>query len=406
MNSLTVNVEKVSKSFKLGSYNSGTFFQDLNQLLSSPKSVHIQNKYHHALEDISFKLYEGEIVGIVGKNGAGKSTLLKILSRIISPDFGKIQIKGKVSSLLEVGTGFHPELTGRENIYMNGSLLGMKRNEITQKLKQIIEFSGVEKYIDTPVKRYSSGMTVRLGFSVAAHLDSDILIIDEVLAVGDMEFQNKCIKKIKDDISNSKTVLIVSHNLTNISDLCSRSIYLENGKIKFDGDTSEALNKYITDNSINVSSLKFHPREDIPAAFSELKIIQPDPDKQDSNVVEVFETLQVGAMIRVNSNVNNIIFGLGLLTSTGIPINTTWTMPLSLSSGTYELRFKNEKFNLGEGTYKLLLGSSIDGRVIEYIDKNFVFHVVNTNKRINDRVITSKNSILLDQLNYEINKSF
>ena len=212
---------------------------DLNRFSQEDESI------FWALKDVSFEVKKGEVLGIIGKNGAGKSTLLKILSQIAEPTSGKIEIHGRVASLLEVGTGFHPELSGRENIYMNGTILGMTRREIDSKLDEIINFSGVEKFIDTPVKFYSSGMKVRLGFSVAAHLDPEILIIDEVLAVGDYEFQKKCLGKMEDVSSQGRTVLFVSHNLEAVRTLCSKSLFLSHGTLKSIGQTDKVINQYI-----------------------------------------------------------------------------------------------------------------------------------------------------------------
>ncbi len=197
-----------------------------------------------ALRDVSFDVQQGEIVGIIGKNGAGKSTLLKVISRITEPTSGEIRLRGRVAALLEVGTGFHPELTGRENIYLNGTILGMKKREIDAKLDEIIDFSGIEKHIDTPVKRYSSGMNVRLGFAVAAHLEPEILIVDEVLAVGDAEFQKKCLGKMQDVAVHGRTVLFVSHNMAAVENLCSRAILIETGTIKKNAETSNVISKY------------------------------------------------------------------------------------------------------------------------------------------------------------------
>lgn len=199
-----------------------------------------------ALRNISFKVKKGEVVGIIGKNGAGKSTLLKILSRITYPTNGKVEIHGRNSSLLEVGTGFHPELTGRENVYLNGTVLGMKKKEVDCKFDSILEFSGISKFIDTPVKRYSSGMKVRLAFSVAAHLEPEILIIDEVLAVGDVEFQAKCLGKMNSIANEGRTVLFVSHNMGAVMDLCSRVVWLEGGRIKLDGSSRDVITEYLS----------------------------------------------------------------------------------------------------------------------------------------------------------------
>lgn len=199
----------------------------------------------HALRDVSFEVKQGEVLGIIGRNGAGKSTLLKILSRITEPTSGRVEIRGRVASLLEVGTGFHPELSGRENIYLNGAILGMRREEIRKKFDQIVEFAAVDRFIDTPVKRYSSGMQVRLAFSVAAHLEPEILVIDEVLAVGDSEFQKRCLGKMKDVAGGGRTVLFVSHNESAVRSLCSRCILLEAGKMARDGDVKTVLGAYL-----------------------------------------------------------------------------------------------------------------------------------------------------------------
>jgi lipopolysaccharide transport system ATP-binding protein len=234
--STVIKCQNVSKLYQIGNFSSGSFSQDFSRWWSmtmgkddpflkigesNVKNLKSNSNIIWSLKDINFEIKEGEKIGIIGKNGAGKSTLLKVLSQITSPSTGKINIKGRIASLLEVGTGFHPELTGRENIFLNGAILGMRKNEIKKKLDEIIEFSGIEKYIDTPVKRYSSGMYVRLAFSVGAHLQSEILIVDEVLAVGDAEFQKQCLGKMN-DVSNSegRTILFVSHNMNAIEKLC------------------------------------------------------------------------------------------------------------------------------------------------------------------------------------------
>lgn len=250
-----IQVDQLSKKYRLGVFGSGTLREDISQLISKMRGKSIapiaKDKRSTgtgdfwALRDIEFSVNEGEILGIIGKNGAGKSTLLKILSQITSPTDGEIKLKGRVASLLEVGTGFHPELTGRENIFLNGAILGMTKEEIKSKLDEIISFSGIEHHIDTPVKRYSSGMKVRLGFAVAAHLEPEILVIDEVLAVGDADFQKKCLGKMKDVSQSGRTVLFVSHNMTAVRSLCSRCILLEEGKLVFEGSPDEAVSRYL-----------------------------------------------------------------------------------------------------------------------------------------------------------------
>ena len=227
-------------------------WENLNRLKQINRIDERDQSIFWALKDVCFDVNEGEVLGIIGKNGAGKSTLLKILSQITEPTSGKVEIHGRVASLLEVGTGFHPELTGRDNIYMNGTILGMTRREIDSKLDEIIDFSGVEKFIDTPVKFYSSGMKIRLGFSVAAHLDPEILIVDEVLSVGDAEFQKKCMGKM-DEVSKvgGRSILFVSHNLKSLSELCSTGILLDHGKQVLVGSIDECISKYNTLLNIN-----------------------------------------------------------------------------------------------------------------------------------------------------------
>ena len=253
-----ISVENLSKAYLLGVIGSGTFYGDLKSWwaqrrgLPDPHSIiggtdhgNQDGKTLWALKDINFSVQQGEAVGIIGSNGAGKSTLLKILSRVTAPTSGEVKIKGRIASLLEVGTGFHPELTGRENIFLNGAIMGMSRSEIRRKFDEIVDFSGLEKFIDTPVKRYSSGMYVRLAFAVAAHLDPDILVVDEVLAVGDADFQKKCLGKMKEETQQEgRTVLFVSHNMTAIQSLCSKGILLTNGHIQKMGGIDTVTNEY------------------------------------------------------------------------------------------------------------------------------------------------------------------
>ncbi|MBD2752564.1 ABC transporter ATP-binding protein [Spirosoma validum] len=257
-----VNVENLSKQYRLGTIGTGTIRDDVQRWLHrlqgkedpflkvgdfNDRASKGNSEYVWALKDINFAVMPGEVLGIIGKNGAGKSTLLKILSKVTGPTTGRIDFDGRIGSLLEVGTGFHPELTGRENIFLNGAILGMRKHEIRSKLDQIIDFSGCERYIDTPVKRYSSGMTIRLGFAVAAHLDPEILIVDEVLAVGDAEFQKKAIGKMQDVSRNEgRTVLFVSHNMAAVKNLCTKGLVLDKGMVSFEGKTVEAIDYYFS----------------------------------------------------------------------------------------------------------------------------------------------------------------
>lgn len=263
-----IEFNNISKLYRLGLVSTGTLAHDLKRWWTinvrgkedpylkigetNDRSTKGDSEYVWALKDIDFKVEQGDVVGIIGKNGAGKSTLLKLLSKVTAPTTGEIRAKGRIGSLLEVGTGFHPEMTGRENIYMNGAILGMTKPEITRKLDEIIDFSGCERYIDTPVKRYSSGMMVRLGFAVAAHLDPEILVVDEVLAVGDAEFQKKAIGKMQDvSQGEGRTVLFVSHNMGSIKALCKHGLLLENGKVRYAGDISQTITEYLSGNNID-----------------------------------------------------------------------------------------------------------------------------------------------------------
>lgn len=249
-----ISVSNLSKSYIIGKERDSSFKNSFSNLFKN----NVNKTEFIALQNVTFEIKRGDVLGIIGDNGAGKSTLLKILSQITKPSQGKIEINGRIASLLEVGTGFHPELTGRENIYLNGTLLGMTRKEVKSKFNEIVEFSGVEKFIDTPVKHYSSGMYVRLAFAVAAHLEPEILIIDEVLAVGDAEFQKKCLGKMKDVASHGRTVIFVSHNLSAVKNLCTKGIFLEKGRIIAEGEINEVVDFYLNKNNsyLNESQIK------------------------------------------------------------------------------------------------------------------------------------------------------
>lgn len=276
--SVAIEFNHVGKQYRLGLVSTRTLSHDFNRWWqmavlkkedpylkigeTNDRSVAGTSEYVWALRDIDFKVEQGDVIGIIGKNGAGKSTLLKLLSRVTGPTIGTIRARGRIGSLLEVGTGFHPEMTGRENIFMNGAIMGMTKAEVSSKLDEIIDFSGCERYIDTPVKRYSSGMTVRLGFAVAAHLDPEILVVDEVLAVGDAEFQKKAIGKMNEvSQGEGRTVLFVSHNMASVRHLCQKGIVLENGQIAFMGDVNDAIDQYMLSNSASLSDT---PMYDLP----------------------------------------------------------------------------------------------------------------------------------------------
>ncbi len=266
MATTAIKFENISKQYRLGLVSTRTISHDLNRWWAinvlgkedpylkigevNDRAHKGESEYVWALRDIDFAVEQGDVLGIIGKNGAGKSTLLKILSKVTTPTTGSIKAKGRIASLLEVGTGFHPEMTGRENIYMNGAIMGMTKQEIARKLDEIVDFSGVERYLDTPVKRYSSGMTVRLGFAIAAHLEPEILVVDEVLAVGDAEFQKKAIGKMQDvSKGEGRTVLFVSHNMGSIATLCNKGIILSNGTLSYEGAIDNCISQYISESS-------------------------------------------------------------------------------------------------------------------------------------------------------------
>lgn len=274
---IILTAQNISKQYRLGVVGTGTISHDLNRWWSkirgkedpylkvgesNDRSKKGSSEYVWALKDINFEVKRGEVLGIIGKNGAGKSTLLKILSKVTGPTTGEIKTRGRIASLLEVGTGFHGEMTGRENVFLNGAILGMTKKEITLKIEEIIEFSGCQRYIDTPVKRYSSGMTVRLAFAVAAFLEPEILVIDEVLAVGDAEFQKKAIGKMQDiSRGDGRTVLFVSHNMAAVKSLCTRAIVLEHGKLSFSGTTESAIDYYLESSKNNFNQADFEDRK-------------------------------------------------------------------------------------------------------------------------------------------------
>jgi lipopolysaccharide transport system ATP-binding protein len=308
MKDSAISIENISKQYRLGLTGTGTLGHDLKRWWynvrgkedpylkigeSNDRTAKGESNYVWSLRDINFDIKEGDAVGIIGRNGAGKSTLLKILSKVTSPTTGQIKIKGRIASLLEVGTGFHPELTGRENVFMNGAIMGMRKDEIRAKFDEIVAFSGVERYIDTPVKRYSSGMYVRLAFAVAAHLEPEILIVDEVLAVGDTEFQRKCLGKMQDVSGQGRTVLFVSHDLQAISTLTNSCCLLKNGELAYKGDTASTIDAYL---SSMISSPKVY-EDNTP-------VLEPKITKVEVQTSEINNVHAFGESLKVNFIIN------------------------------------------------------------------------------------------------------
>jgi lipopolysaccharide transport system ATP-binding protein len=326
MKKLAIKAENISKQYRLGEVGTGTLSHDLNRMWykmrgkedpylkigeSNDRSRKGDSDYVWSLKDINFEIEQGDAVGIIGKNGAGKSTLLKILSKVTKPTTGNIKVNCRIASLLEVGTGFNPEMTGRENIYLNGAILGMRRAEITRKLDEIIDFSGVERYIDTPVKRYSSGMYVRLAFAVAAHLESEILIIDEVLAVGDAEFQKKCLGKMGDvSKGEGRTVLFVSHNMAAVTKLCNKAILLTNGNIGYDNITYQTIKYYIQSSKFQQNGYisEFNVKFD---KIKELKLISAL--KSECYIYDFNEVITLVIKIKVKDIVSDTFVGFTVM---------------------------------------------------------------------------------------------
>ncbi|WP_079736640.1 ABC transporter ATP-binding protein [Salegentibacter salegens] len=332
--SIILKAENISKQYRLGTVGTGSLQHDLNRWWHNirskedpylkvggvnDRSVKANEDYVWALRDINFEVKSGEVLGIIGKNGAGKSTLLKILSRVTAPTTGSIKTRGRIASLLEVGTGFHGELTGRENIFMNGAVLGMNRAEIKSKLDEIIAFSGCEKYIDTPVKRYSSGMTVRLGFAVAAHLEPEILVVDEVLAVGDAEFQKKAIGKMQDlSLGEGRTVLFVSHNMVSVQNLCTNCLVLENGLISFSGNTEDSIRHYLADKKIEYNFSK--NKRNVSSDKARIKNMFFKNQKGEFiSVIMSGQKVFLEIEIEIKSILANLVVGVGIYDQNNIP---------------------------------------------------------------------------------------
>lgn len=326
---IILRVENISKQYRLGQVGTGTLSHDLNRWWHrirgkenpylkigdiNDRSTKGSSDYVWALNNITFDVERGDVLGIIGKNGAGKSTLLKILSKVTLPTTGSIKSKGRIASLLEVGTGFNPELTGRENIYLNGAILGMTKKEITSKLEEIIEFSGCERYIDTPVKRYSSGMTVRLAFAVAAFLEPEILVVDEVLAVGDAEFQKKAIGKMQ-DISRigGRTVLFVSHNMAAVRSLCTKGIVLENGRSVFSGNSNEAIEYYTSITAKDFGSEPQHKSYSNSVLVDDFKILYKNRDLLSGESIELGSELVIQLQISILEDISEFSIAMDFL---------------------------------------------------------------------------------------------
>jgi len=356
-------VQNLSKRYRIGELHRTTFREALVHLAARPWRGLPPRKSILALNNVSFTAGQGEILGIIGRNGAGKSTLLKVLAKITYPTSGTVTVKGRVASMLEVGTGFHSELTGRENIYLNGSIMGMKRREINAKLDNIIRFAGVEEFVDTPLKRYSSGMSLRLGFAVAAHLDSDILLVDEVLAVGDVEFQKKCLRVMDDLRGGGRTVLFVSHNMAAIENHCPRTIWIDNGEVLRDGPTQDVLKDYmamfagVQQASLDLSGIE-NRRGSGEIRYTGIEFL--DRDRRVAKVVRSGDALVLRLHYHAETRIPNPHFGVNVFSDLGSRITSmsTWASGFDVpeagpGDGAIELAI--DSLNLMPGRYHLSL---------------------------------------------------
>jgi lipopolysaccharide transport system ATP-binding protein len=393
MSNVVLKAENISKQYRLGQLGTGTISHDLNRMWAkmrgkedpylkigdtNDRSKVGGSDYVWSLKDINFEVKQGEVLGIIGKNGAGKSTLLKILSQVTTPTTGEVNVKGRIAALLEVGTGFHPELTGRENIFLNGTILGMTKVEIKSKFDEIVDFSGVAKYLDTPVKRYSSGMMVRLGFAVAAHLEPEILIVDEVLAVGDAEFQKKCLGKMKDVSGQGRTVLFVSHNITAIKYLCNTCLFLEKGELNSIGTTNQIINNYNNSNnliSLSVVDLKSRPKKH-EIMFTGINLFN-----KNNNVIKSGDDLIVDLFYECNTidRNANYEFVFGVWNNLGTPMfmitNLYLNEQIKISETEGKISFLITKLSLNKGRYTVNLLIKKNNQDQDFIENAFTFDV-------------------------------
>lgn len=414
MSNLAIKLENISKLYRLGQVGTGTLQQDIKRWWwkmrgkgdpfakigeVNDRASKGSSDYVWALKDVNFEVEKGEVLGIIGKNGAGKSTLLKILSKTTSPTSGSIKINGRIASLLEVGTGFHPELTGRENIYLNGAILGMTKREIRSKFDEIVDFSGVERYIDTPVKRYSSGMYVRLAFAVAAHLEPEILIVDEVLAVGDAEFQKKCLGKMKDvSVNDGRTVLFVSHNMAAIKSLCNEGIVMEHGTIAYKGGALESVFYYQKDQ--NSENEYIFEENSVVIGNNNIKILEFKVEPKLGNILSISSGVKVKLVFY--NNVPNIALDTSFILATKDEIEVLGTGHIltpnkDSKKGVYSVEFDIQPDLLNKGNYyfKLIFGANSSDLLFYY--DGFGFEILN--EGLNNNFVASP-GIIRPKLNF------
>ncbi len=364
-----IEIKDLGKKFKISHQQKPylSLRDSIFTILKNPTAIFESKEDFWAIKNINLNIGYGESIGIIGKNGAGKSTLLKILSKITPPTTGKIILRGRVASLLEVGTGFHPELTGRENVFFNGAVLGMKRHEIKKKFDDIVSFSGVEKFIDTPLKHYSSGMQLRLAFAVAAFLESEILVVDEVLAVGDSEFQKRCLGKMEEVTQKQgRTVLFVSHNMGQISKLCPKSILLEDGELRAFEKTSEVIHHYLSHNFqrdksvFEIENLQSYQE----ACVSKIEVTDVQNNLKQN--FKIGEKYKLRVHLELLHDISSFVVGIGFVSEMGIPLRSIWTTPQDYKKGKYIFEFEEKDVCYGKGIYNLTIGLSSHLNAIFY----------------------------------------
>lgn len=412
MSYTAIQVEHLSKQYVLRHQQASRYTALRDVLVDKVKSV-ASGKFSSAtsetflaLDDVNFSIQSGERVGIIGRNGAGKSTLLKILSRIVVPTKGRITLEGRVASLLEVGTGFHPELTGRENIFLNGAILGMTKSEIARKFDEIVAFAEVERFLDTPVKRYSSGMYVRLAFAVAAHLEPEILVVDEVLAVGDAAFQKKCLGRMKEVAVEGRTVLFVSHNMEAVQKLCTTGILLEQGRVTAQGAMDSVINAYL-EQSAGMQSVVTIDRglltEDQPGRVKTISV-RPESGKS-SPEIPAGSPFVVEVDFEISRTLNHFIAAAGMVTMMGFPIRTVWSKPQVIHAGHYRMSFYFDDVHLAPGTYQAMIGLSNNESTFHYVENQVYFTISEaTAEKLDERVVNLRSGLLFNQVRTELVK--
>jgi lipopolysaccharide transport system ATP-binding protein len=377
MSDTVIRVENLSKKYILGQQKEGSSsYKSLRESISDgakslggkllkpggQKDFNPSNEEFWALKDVSFEIKQGDRVGFIGRNGAGKSTLLKVLSRITEPTSGSIRIKGRVASLLEVGTGFHPELTGRENIFLNGAILGMSKADITRKFDEIVAFAEVEKFLDTPVKRYSSGMYVRLAFAVAAHLEPEILIVDEVLAVGDAQFQKKCLGKMEDVGKEGRTVLFVSHNMATVTTLCQRGIWLIGGQVHMDSDAEQVTGKFLTYGAEHSGEVVLNSSNKLNPRFCFKRVSLLNLEKNITSNFDIREPIRIRLEYSATQLIKDLEVSMRVYNYSGIPIFTTnrsSSILAEVSGGNYISEIEIPALFLVSGTYTIDIAAHV-----------------------------------------------